>query len=77
MQSSIQLTPRAEELLQVINNAGKPLSRSELAERMGIKKLTTGDEALLSMMAVNDLIIAEKVNYASPIGYQWVYRSKE
>lgn len=73
--NNIVLPPKGEDILNIINTAGKPLSRSEIADALGLKRLSAGEDTLLETMALNGLIKAERIDHPSPIGYQMMYSS--
>jgi hypothetical protein len=72
-----ELTEKARDLLEVIRLwRGEWVTRAQIAEVEGKKRLNVWDVKLLDDLATAELIEARKVKIKSPIGYEWQYRAK-
>lgn len=68
-----RITPEAENLLSVLSHK-EWLSRSEIAERLGKKRLNVWTINLLHMLEEKQLIVAFKKPGFSRDGYIWQYK---
>lgn len=70
-----QLTPKAQEILDVLINAGDWCRRSALATKLNKKSLNKWDIILLSKLADAGLIEVRQIPHHGLIGFEWQYRA--
>lgn len=73
--SNYNPTPKAQELLDILREAGDWVGRSELATKLNKNALNKWDIILLSKLADAGLIEMRQIPHHGPIGYEWQYRA--
>lgn len=73
--SNYNPTPKAQELLDMLREAGDWVGRSELATKLNKNALNKWDIILLSKLADAGLIEMRQIPHHGPIGYEWQYRA--
>ncbi|MCA9915268.1 MAG: hypothetical protein KC496_18070 [Anaerolineae bacterium] len=72
---TMKLTEDASRLLEAIEHASKqPVSRAQIADKIGKRTLSAGDLAYLDMLAINGVIAKEEHKARTPTGFQYKYR---
>ena len=72
-----RLTLQAENLLEIVRRGnGEIVTRADIAKAMDKTRLNVWDVKLLDDLIGQGYIEGEKRPIKSPIGYEWVYRSK-
>jgi hypothetical protein len=71
----VNLTPKAEALLEALREAADWINRSELARRTDKSALNKWDLVLLDKMSDAGLIETRQIPRHGPIGYEWQYRA--
>lgn len=73
--SDYKLTPKAQAILDVLQEVGEWIGRSELAKRLNKNALNKWDIVLLSKLGDAGLIEMRQIPHHGPIGYEWQYRA--
>lgn len=73
--SEYKPTPKAQELLDALHEAGEWISRSALASKLNKNALNKWDIVLLGKLADAGLIEVRQIPHHGPIGYEWQYRA--
>jgi len=69
------LTPKGQELLDLLREVGGWVGRAELATRLKKNVLNKWDIVLLSKLSDAGLIEMRQIPHHGPIGYEWQYRA--
>jgi hypothetical protein len=73
-----KLTEHGEKLLAIVRSwRGEFMTRSDIAKAMDKNKVNEWDVKLLNDLAGQGYIEIMKRPIKSPIGYEWVYRTKQ
>lgn len=75
MPESKNMTPQAEDILEIIKAKGSWIRRSEIASELGKSRLNTWDISILDMLIERELIDAKKREIHGGIGFAWAYKA--
>ena len=68
-------TPKAQEILDALYEAGEWIGRAALAAKLDKNALNKWDIVLLGKLADAGLIETRQIPHHGPIGYEWQYRA--
>jgi hypothetical protein len=71
------MTPKGEEILNLIREKGDWITRAELAELLGKKRLNVWQVALLDMMVEQKVLVMKKRRIPGGIGFSWQYKAAQ
>lgn len=70
------ITPRANEILDILRKRGDWTTRAALAEALGKQKLNKWDVGLLELLADEQLIAVDRRPRPDGITLEYIYRAK-
>jgi len=71
-----ELSPQEQAMINALSQ-DEWISRSELARRLGKKRMTATDAVTLAVLIADDLVETQRVADNRPVGFAVKYRAKQ